>query len=154
MKPRRQFVFATFATLHLALCFPVTRSFAADGAVEAFFESKIRPLLAERCYACHGEKKQKGGLRLDSKGGWQKGGESGPALVPGKPQSSLLIKAVSSETDDFGNAVAANPIDIHDVHATILHQKGLDHTRLTFRHGGRDHRLTEVHRHVVNKILA
>ena len=101
MKPRRHFVFATFATLHLALCFPVTRSFAADGAVEAFFESKIRPLLAERCYECHGEKKQKGGLRLDSKGGWQKGGESGPALVPGKPESSLLIKAVSYVEKDL-----------------------------------------------------
>ena len=154
MKPRRQFVFATCTTLHLALWLPASCSFAADGGSEAYFESKIRPLLAERCYECHGEKKQKGGLRLDSKGGWQKGGESGPALVPGKPQSSLLIKAVSSETDDFGNAVAANPIDIHDIHATILDQMGLDHTRLTFRRGGRDHRLTEVHRHVVNKILA
>lgn len=61
----------------------------------AFFESKVRPLLVERCHECHGEKKQKGGLRLDSKSGWQKGGESGAALVPGKPEESLLIKAVS-----------------------------------------------------------
>src|SRR5437868_1746450 len=61
----------------------------------AFFETKIRTLLAERCLECHGEKKQKGGLRLDSKSGWEKGGESGTALVPGKPEESLLIKAIS-----------------------------------------------------------
>src|SRR5215210_4490932 len=61
----------------------------------AFFETKIRPLLVERCLECHGEKKQKGGLRLDSKSGWEKGGESGTALVPGKPEESLLLKAIS-----------------------------------------------------------
>src|SRR3954464_7411520 len=67
----------------------------------AFFESKIRPLLTERCLECHGEKKQKGGLRLDSKGGWEKGGESGTALVPGKAEESLLIKAVSYVDKDL-----------------------------------------------------
>ena len=58
------------------------------------------------------------------------------------------------ETDEFGNAVAVNPTDIHDIHATILHQMGLDHARLTFRNGGRDHRLTEVHGHVLKEILS
>jgi len=67
----------------------------------SFFESKVRPLLAERCIECHGEKKQKGGLRLDSKSGWQKGGESGAALVPGKPEASLLIKSVSYVDKDL-----------------------------------------------------
>src|SRR3954468_14501754 len=61
----------------------------------AFFEGKVRPLLVERCLECHGEKKQKGGLRLDSKSGWEKGGESGSAIVPGKAEESLLVKAVS-----------------------------------------------------------
>ena len=65
---------------------------AADDAV--FFESKIRPLFLERCVACHGAEKQKGGLRLDSRAGWQNGGDSGAAVVPGKPDESLLIKAV------------------------------------------------------------
>ncbi|MBI3862949.1 MAG: PSD1 domain-containing protein [Planctomycetia bacterium] len=60
-----------------------------------FFEQKIRPLLVQRCYSCHAEpNKIKGGLRLDSRGAWQKGGETGPALVPGKPAESLLIQAV------------------------------------------------------------
>ncbi|MDQ3622198.1 MAG: DUF1549 domain-containing protein, partial [Verrucomicrobiota bacterium] len=67
----------------------------------AFFESKVRPLLVERCIECHGEKKQKGGLRLDSKGGWEKGGESGAALVPGKPEASLLLKAISYVDKDL-----------------------------------------------------
>src|SRR5207302_21886 len=56
-------------------------------------------------------------------------------------------------TDDFGNSVAENPVDIHDVHATLLHQLGLDHERLTFRYGGRDQRLTDVHGHVVKELI-
>jgi hypothetical protein len=58
------------------------------------------------------------------------------------------------ETDEHGNSVISNAVAIHDVHATILHQLGLDHERLTFRHGGRDHRLTDVHGHVVNELLS
>src|SRR3954469_2614740 len=69
---------------------------AAKDAAETmdFFEAKIRPLLIERCEECHGAKKQKGGLRLDSKAGWQTGGDTGAALKPGDPEASLLIKAV------------------------------------------------------------
>ncbi len=63
------------------------------GEIEVF-EKKIRPILVEHCLDCHGEKKQKGGLRLDSKAGWVKGGESGPAVVPTKSKDSLLIKMV------------------------------------------------------------
>ena len=72
---------------------------AADTVVstpekEAFFESKIRPLLVENCIKCHGEKSAKGGLRLDSKPGWLKGGDAGEVIVPGHPDESALIKAV------------------------------------------------------------
>lgn len=56
-------------------------------------------------------------------------------------------------TNDFGEAVAENPVTIHDIHATILHQLGIDHERLTYRHGGRDHRLTDVHGTVLRAIL-
>ncbi len=59
-----------------------------------FFESSIRPLLIENCYSCHGEKKQKGELRLDSRTATMRGGELGVVIVPGKPDQSLLIKAV------------------------------------------------------------
>ncbi len=66
-----------------------------DAGIE-FFESKIRPVLVERCYKCHsGEgKKQKGGLALSTRESLRKGGDSGPAIVPGKPEASLLIKAI------------------------------------------------------------
>ncbi len=73
---------------------------AADGV--AFFEAKVRPLLIARCYECHSaEKEIKGELALDAKAGWQRGGEHGAALVPGKPDDSLLIKAVSYGDPDL-----------------------------------------------------
>lgn len=58
------------------------------------------------------------------------------------------------ETDEFGNSVIHNQVDIHDIHATLLHQLGVDHERLTFRHGGRDERLTDVHGRVLTDLLA
>jgi mono/diheme cytochrome c family protein len=85
------------------LAYPLLAVMVAAGAAlpasaadpSALFESKIRPLLADHCYACHSAgKKQKAGLLLDSKSGWEKGGDSGSPIVPGKPEESLLIKAV------------------------------------------------------------
>ncbi len=67
---------------------------AAEVQDTAFFEINIRPLLLERCAECHSEKKQKGGLRLDSKAAWTKGGDTGAVIAPGDPETSLLIKAV------------------------------------------------------------
>lgn len=63
-------------------------------ADDEFFEKQIRPLLAEHCQSCHGDKKQEGGLRLTSRESLLKGGETERAVVPGKPEESLLIKAV------------------------------------------------------------
>ena len=57
------------------------------------------------------------------------------------------------QTDEFGANAIENPMSVHDLHATILHQMGIDHEELTFRYGGRDHRLTDVHGHVVEEIL-
>ncbi len=78
---------------------------AADPAGVDFFETKIRPVLAEKCYGCHsvaaeGRKKLKGALYLDSKEGVLKGGDTGAALVPGDPDKSLLIKAIRYHDDD------------------------------------------------------
>jgi len=56
-------------------------------------------------------------------------------------------------TDEMGMSAVENRLDIHDIHATILHQLGLDHERLTFRFGGRDMRLTDVHGRVIREIL-
>ena len=66
-----------------------------------FFERKVRPLLEEHCMDCHSPaKKVKGGLRLDTRDGWLKGGDAGPAIVPGEPDKSLLIDAIRyTDTD-------------------------------------------------------
>ncbi len=60
-----------------------------------FFEKEVRPVLADHCYKCHGEKKQKSGLRLDSREFILKGGELGPVVVPGKPEASRLILSIN-----------------------------------------------------------
>jgi mono/diheme cytochrome c family protein len=69
----------------------------------AFFEAKIRPILAEKCYKCHSvaEGKAKGGLTLDSRQGVFKGGDSGAAVKPGDPDNSLLIKSISYDDPDL-----------------------------------------------------
>jgi mono/diheme cytochrome c family protein len=82
-----------FSILTLMLNLPVG-GFAADGTGEELFESQIRPLLHDNCFMCHGPKKQKGGLRLDSRKAILQGGDSGPALTPGDPKASILVQAV------------------------------------------------------------
>ena len=75
---------------------------SASAGSEELFAAKIEPILRQHCFACHShEKKIKGGLALDSRSGWEKGGDSGPAVVPGKPEASLLIKAVSHVEKDL-----------------------------------------------------
>ena len=79
------------------LLLPQTSLASQDGAETKFFEEKVRPLLIAHCYECHSAdaKELRGGLLLDTKAGWQAGGDNGPAIVAGKPQSSLLIRAIS-----------------------------------------------------------
>ncbi|MFO0950145.1 MAG: PSD1 and planctomycete cytochrome C domain-containing protein [Isosphaeraceae bacterium] len=83
-------------TLFLAT---TARAAGPDAASDAFFETKVRPVLAGTCVKCHGEKKASGGLRLDSRAAILKGGESGPALMPGDAEGSLIVKAIR-HTDD------------------------------------------------------
>jgi len=61
---------------------------------------------------------------------------------------------VHGSTDEFGMAAAENPVHMHDLHATILHQMGFDHRELTYRYSGRDFRLTDVHGKVLSSIIA
>jgi hypothetical protein len=72
---------------------------APTPAQAEFFEKTVRPILANNCLKCHGPDKQKGGLRLDSRDAILRGGESGPAAVAGKPQDSLLVKAVNHKDE-------------------------------------------------------
>lgn len=70
-----------------------------DRSSETFFNETVRPILRKHCYQCHSHeaKKANGGLVLDSRSGWEKGGDSGPAIVPGNPDKSLLIRAILYE---------------------------------------------------------
>ena len=77
-------------------------SIYADEGID-FFEQKIRPVLVDRCYSCHSanaaaKKNLKGGLLLDTRETLRMGGESGPAIIPGKPRESLLIAAIRHES--------------------------------------------------------
>src|SRR5215210_2808137 len=69
---------------------------SAQSAGDEFFEKKIRPVLANNCHGCHSSKLKSpmGGLVLDTKAGMLKGGDSGRAIVPGKPAESLLLRAM------------------------------------------------------------
>jgi hypothetical protein len=64
-----------------------------------FFEKQVRPILAEHCFSCHGEKKQKGGLRLDSRAALLRGGDDGPVVTPGDPEKSTVIRAIRHDGD-------------------------------------------------------
>jgi hypothetical protein len=76
---------------------------AADSAGIEFFEKNIRPILVENCYKCHSKdaEKLKGNLLLDTREGVLKGGDTGPAIVPGQPDKSLLIQAVRYTNSDL-----------------------------------------------------
>src|SRR5581483_4165666 len=91
-------ILSTFAATLLAACGPQMAR-ADDTTGKEFFEKKIRPVLVQHCYKCHSAnaKAPKGGLRVDSRAGLHKGGESGPAVVPGKPAESLIVQALRHE---------------------------------------------------------
>ncbi len=93
-----------FAALALGLPFAATLaddtpSSKADPALVEFFEGKVRPVLEAHCIQCHGASKQKAGLRLDSRAALLKGGDSGQAIEPGRPEGSRLIEAVNHSAD-------------------------------------------------------
>jgi hypothetical protein len=89
-----------------ALGWALSLSAATEQLTQAqteFFENKIRPVLVRECYKCHSQQspKLKGGLSLESREGWVKGGDTGPAIVPGKPDESLLVQAVRYTNTDL-----------------------------------------------------
>ena len=71
----------------------------ADEKSDLLFENNIRPVLVETCFRCHGDSKISGMLRIDSREALMQGGESGAAIVPGKPEESLLIMAIKRQAD-------------------------------------------------------
>jgi len=83
----------------LSCCCNVT--FGQENSPTDHFESAIRPLLIAHCIECHGPDRQESGLRLDSRPGWMKGGDRGPAIVPGDPENSTLLLAVKHTDPDL-----------------------------------------------------
>src|SRR5205823_8953802 len=88
---------AALAWLALTLSAPPGR---ANDPGHEFFEKRVRPVLAARCYECHGPKsKARGGLRVDSRAALLRGGDHGPAIVPGKPEQSFLLRVLRHDAD-------------------------------------------------------
>lgn len=115
MKPTR--IAALFMLMVTSASAPALRS---QGPVDtAFFEKHIRPVLVEKCYECHAATTEvNGGLSLDSRPGWQRGGDSGTAIEPGKPESSLLLKAL-----EYTDSELKMPPDGQLSAETIVHFK-------------------------------
>ena len=83
-----------------------------------FFEARVRPVLADNCYACHA-RLQSGGLRVDSREALLEGGDSGPAIVPGDPDGSLLVRAVRHEIEGGEMPRYADPLAARDVEGLV-----------------------------------
>jgi hypothetical protein len=94
------FMMRRITLLIAALLLHAGPAFGQDDA-ETFFELKIRPILAGTCFPCHGGKKTSAGLRVNTREALLKGGDRGPALVPGDPENSLLIAAIRHEDEDL-----------------------------------------------------
>ena len=218
MHARKTLFFVFLSVLFLASPLPIRANTEDRGT---FFESRIRPLLIQRCGSCHGKLSQKNGLRLDSYDTMLKGGKRGPVIVPGNAENSLSISAIRQTHDtlkmppekplsdqivnDFVTWIndgaqwpesktdtttrndnptspystlssgslhwALQPIShpdspevsngngMHAIDRFVSAQRkkhllGIDHEQLTYRHAGRDFRLTDVAGRVVHKILS
>jgi Protein of unknown function (DUF1501) len=114
------------AALAVAAAGRVARAVAPGDDAETSFEQRIRPTLAGTCFACHG----------------------------GKKTSGVRAGTSYGVSDEYGNSLGENPVQVHDFHATILRLMGLGHTHLTHRYSGRDFGLTDVHGHVIGDVIA
>lgn len=86
-------------SLVAALALLTAPAVAAEPVDNDYFEKNVRPILVTNCVSCHNDKKQKGGLRLDSKSAFMKGGDNGAAVVPGEPAKSRLIQVIRYDGD-------------------------------------------------------
>ena len=112
---------------------------AQDNRVD-FFEKKIRPLLVNNCLECHGNEERAGKLDLDSKAGWERGGERGPAIVPRDPDASLLFRAITHRN----KSLRMPPPDSHEP----LTKKQVVDVETWIRNGAFDPRVGKVVRDI------
>jgi hypothetical protein len=113
MKPLVTLV-ASIATALAAAATPV-----AAQSPEDFFESRVRPVLARQCAECHSEGRTRGRLRVTTRAELLTGGKSGPAIVPGNPDSSLLIRAIRHEIADLEMPRDAPPLSPRDIEGLV-----------------------------------
>ncbi len=127
-------LFAAAALAVMSVSRPTVRAAEPGAAGLEFFERKIRPLLTEQCYSCHGAEKQKGHLRLDSTSAILAGGETGAAFVACDPAKSRITVAVGYQDEALKMPPKRRltPQQVKDLHATILHLMGLDPEKLTY----------------------
>ena len=92
----------------------------AQRAAMTFFEKEVRPIFVERCFECHSNTKQKGGLRVDHIGYLKTGGDTGPAVVPGEPSKSPLMEAIRWTNEDFQMPPKNNGGKLPDAQIAIL----------------------------------
>lgn len=97
MLKRRESIRLGWAPLLICFASAPARGVDKNSSGREFFENKIRPVLAERCLSCHTGELAQAGLRLDYRGGWEKGGKLGPAIVQDDPDKSPLIRAIRHE---------------------------------------------------------
>ena len=109
----------------LLLLLPLAAACLDPVRAEVDYQKQVRPLLAEHCWLCHGvdEKERQGGLRLDERGSAVKGGDSGkPAIVPGHPDDSELLKRLASHDPDVVMPPPSRPKRPTDADTAILRQ--------------------------------
>jgi hypothetical protein len=120
--------FMTILCVTAALLFFATLCHAKSE--DDFFEARVRPLLVKHCQDCHGAKKQEGGLRLDSRDAWMRGGDRGETIIVGEPDQSLLIQAVRHDDPDLQmppNAQKLTAAEIADLETWV--QRGASDPR-------------------------
>src|SRR5262249_55512393 len=99
--PRRLRIGNSMRCLPILLAGFFSAASSASAADPVDYLRDVKPILSQHCYSCHGAQKQKSGLRLDTVAAARKGGNSGPAIVPGKSPESLLIKALTRSDDNL-----------------------------------------------------
>ena len=170
----RSSTLAALACLSLAAAAPAQELEPSAGE---FFETRIRPVLSRHCYECHNSQgRAEGGLIKDLKSRglldetlviWA--GEFGRTPfhqgTNGRDHNPYGLSiwlagggakrgSIYGRTDDYGYHVVENKATVYDLWATVLHLLGIDHHALTFRHAGRDFRLTDVHGNVLHDVVA
>src|SRR5262245_54067939 len=114
MHPHRPARLTSAAVAAVALLAPpaLAQPAGAKSDATAFFRAQVRPLLEAKCLSCHGADKKKGGLDLSRRAGALAGGDSGPALVPGKSAESLLYRRVVAKEMPPQNPLSARQAEV------------------------------------------